>query len=158
MYFVCITFFNVFCMYLICILYVFCTYFLCILFINVFCMYFVCILYVFCMYFVCIFLKTCILYVFYMYLNVFYKYFNHIQTKGDSRIKPFAANNSPQGKRKAADKAQWWTAKALIAKGKQKVPEVHANTNECGAVYAEQELVQILLEHTALHKCDYINN
>jgi hypothetical protein len=33
---------------------------------------------------------------------------------------------------------------------------VDANTDERGAVYAEPELVQISLEHTALNKCEYI--
>ena len=97
------------------------------------------------MYFVCI---THIL------NNFINKHVNHIQTKGDSRKKHPAANNSPQGKRKAADKAQWGNAKASIAKGKQTVPALHASTNERGAVYAEPELVQISLEHTALNKCN----
>ncbi len=61
--------------------------------------------------------------------------------------------NSPQGKGKSADKAQWGSAKASIVKGKQTVPAVHANTNERDVVYAEPELVQISLEQTALNKC-----
>ena len=43
--------------------------------------------------------------------------------------------------------------KASIVKGKQTVPAVHASTYERGAVYAEPELIQISLEHTALNKC-----
>jgi hypothetical protein len=93
---------------------------------------------------------VCISFVFY----VFNKNFNHIQTKGDSRKNPSAAAmNSPQGKGKAATKGQWGNAKASIAKGKN---AVDANTDERGAVYAEPELVQISLEHTALNKCEYI--
>ncbi len=66
--------------------------------------------------------------------------------------------NSPQVKSKAAAKVQWKNAKILIAKGKQTVPADDANTNERGAVFAEPELVQISLEHTALNKFEYINN
>ncbi len=61
--------------------------------------------------------------------------------------------NTFNAKRKAAAKGQWGNAKASIAKGKN---DVDANTDERGAVYAESELVQISLEHTALNKCEYI--